>query len=73
MIWEQYSGFANDKAIGIQPTEKGGVAIRTKKTKHLNRPAANRNEISLRGQQSGPKYVPSCATLHELSQCIIRS
>ena len=31
--------------------------LRTKKTKHLNRPAANRNEVALSGQKSGPKYA----------------
>lgn len=29
----------------------------TKKTKHLNRPAANKNEVSWSGQKSGPKSV----------------
>ncbi|KAI4135184.1 MAG: hypothetical protein LQ347_000889 [Umbilicaria vellea] len=43
------------KAVGIHPTEKGGVTMVTKKTKHHNRPAANKNEVSWTGKKSGPK------------------
>ena len=45
------------KAVGIQPAEKGGVTLTTKKHKHLNRPAANKNEVSWGGNKSGPKSV----------------
>lgn len=31
----------------------------TKKTKHHNRPAANKNEVSWTGNRSGPKSVYS--------------
>ncbi|KAG7007950.1 trafficking protein particle complex subunit 6b [Physcia stellaris] len=42
------------QAIGILPAEKGGVTLITKKTKHLNRPASNKNEVTFSGQKSGP-------------------
>lgn len=43
------------QAVGVQPSEKGGVSLVTKKTKHLNRPAANKHEVTWSGQKSGPK------------------
>ena len=43
------------QAIGILPAEKGGVTLITKKTKHLNRPASNKNEVSFSGKKSGPR------------------
>ncbi|KAA6407273.1 MAG: 60S ribosomal L28 [Lasallia pustulata] len=43
------------QAVGIHPAEKGGVTMVTKKTKHHNRPAANKNEVSWTGNKSGPK------------------
>ncbi|KAG8532060.1 uncharacterized protein KY384_003697 [Bacidia gigantensis] len=51
----KYAGFVNNKAVGLHPTEKGGVKLVTKKTKHPNRPAANRNEITWAENTSGPK------------------
>ncbi|KAI9810962.1 MAG: hypothetical protein M1827_005693 [Pycnora praestabilis] len=55
----KYEGFVNQKvyiptpealtghlAVGIQPGEKGGVTLITKKTKHTSRPAANMNRIT---------------------------
>ncbi|KAI4259873.1 MAG: hypothetical protein L6R42_004329 [Xanthoria sp. 1 TBL-2021] len=51
----KYAGFVNSKAVGVLPAEKGGVTLITKKTKHQNRPAANRNEVTFAGNKSGPK------------------
>ncbi|MCJ1367730.1 hypothetical protein MMC16_006864 [Acarospora aff. strigata] len=51
----KYAGFLNEKAVGIQPGEKGGVTLVTKKTKHQNRPAANKNDITWSSNKSGPK------------------
>ncbi|MCJ1481593.1 hypothetical protein MMC06_001752 [Schaereria dolodes] len=51
----KYDGFVNDKAVGIHPAEKGGITLITKKTKHHNRPAANKNEVTFAGNTSGPK------------------
>ena len=45
------------KAVGIHPAEKGGITLITKKTKHHNRPAANKNEVTFAGNKSGPKSV----------------
>ncbi len=45
------------QAVGVQPGEKGGVRLLTKKTKHLNRPSANGHEVSWSGQKGGPKSV----------------
>ncbi|KAI4238883.1 MAG: hypothetical protein LQ349_000796 [Xanthoria aureola] len=51
----KYAGFVNSKAVGVLPAEKGGVTLITKKTKHQNRPAANRHEVTFAGNKSGPK------------------
>ncbi|BDD56488.1 hypothetical protein MPDQ_006424 [Monascus purpureus] len=37
----KYAGYANDKAIGVQPTENGGVAVTTKKASNKQQPAKN--------------------------------
>ena len=52
------------QAVGVQPDAKGGVTLTTKKTKHLNRPAANKNEVTWGGQTSGPKSVTG---LHQVN------
>ncbi|MCJ1288342.1 hypothetical protein MMC26_007697 [Xylographa opegraphella] len=51
----QHAGFVNDKAVGILPGAKGGLTLTTKKTKHLNRPIANVNEVKFGADKSGPK------------------
>ncbi|MCJ1337078.1 hypothetical protein MMC09_002357 [Bachmanniomyces sp. S44760] len=51
----KYDGYVNDKAVGIHAAERGGVTLITKKTKHHNRPAANKHEVTFRGDRSGPK------------------
>ena len=43
------------QAVGIQPKQGGGVTMITKKTKHHNRPAANKNEVAWGSNKSGPK------------------
>ncbi|KAL9122975.1 MAG: hypothetical protein Q9187_000459 [Circinaria calcarea] len=43
------------KAVGIHAGEKGAIVLTTKKTKHANRPGANKNEIAFAGNKSGPK------------------
>ncbi|MCJ1458370.1 hypothetical protein MMC28_008742 [Mycoblastus sanguinarius] len=57
----KYAGFVNNKAIGIQPAEKGGVTMTTKKTKHLNRPVANKHEVTWSAQKGGPKIYKGIA------------
>ncbi|KAL8972852.1 MAG: hypothetical protein Q9183_000327 [Haloplaca sp. 2 TL-2023] len=51
----KYDGFVNSKAVGIHPAAKGGVAMITKRSKHQNRPAANKLEVTWPGNKSGPK------------------
>lgn len=46
------------QAVGIRSGEKGEIVLATKKTKHHNRPAANKNEVTFAGNKSGPKSVP---------------
>jgi len=36
----KHDGYVNSKAIGIQPGEKGGVTLLTKKTEKSNKPAS---------------------------------
>ncbi|KAL8802173.1 MAG: hypothetical protein Q9182_003962 [Xanthomendoza sp. 2 TL-2023] len=43
------------KAVGLLPAANGGITLITKKTKHQNRPAANRHEVTFAGNKSGPK------------------
>ncbi|KAL8923396.1 MAG: hypothetical protein Q9172_003145 [Xanthocarpia lactea] len=47
------------RAVGLLPAEKGGVTLITKRTKHQNRPAANRHEVTFAGNKSGPKVYKS--------------
>ena len=54
---------ASTQAVGVQSATEGGITLTTKKTKHLNRPAANKNEVTWGGQTSGPKSVTG---LHQL-------
>ncbi|PWY64299.1 ribosomal protein L28e [Aspergillus heteromorphus CBS 117.55] len=37
----KYAGYANTKAVGVQPTENGGVVVLTKKTSNPQQPAKN--------------------------------
>ncbi|KAI4200655.1 MAG: hypothetical protein LQ350_003796 [Teloschistes chrysophthalmus] len=53
----KYDGFVNTKAVGIQPAEKGGVTLITKKKKHQNRPSANKLAVTWPSSKAGPKLV----------------
>ncbi|KAL8694511.1 MAG: hypothetical protein Q9218_000841 [Villophora microphyllina] len=46
---------SHSQAVGIQPAENGGVALVTKRTKHQNRPAANKNVVTWTATKSGPR------------------
>ncbi|KAB8237853.1 hypothetical protein ETB97_012898 [Aspergillus alliaceus] len=46
----KYAGYANTKAIGVQPTENGGVTVITKKTGNVQQPTKNIVRVSF-----GPK------------------
>ena len=43
------------QAVGVNSSGKEGVTLTTKKTKHLNRPAANLHEVTWSSRKSGPK------------------
>lgn len=45
------------KAVGIHPLKNGGITLISKKTKHQNRPASNKNEVSWSSNKSGPRSV----------------
>lgn len=57
----KYAGFVNDKAVGIHLSKNGGIALITKKTKHQNRPASNKNEVLWSSNRSGPKIYKGIA------------
>jgi len=38
-----HAGFANDKAVSVQPNDKGGVTLVTKKLTNQNKPASYYN------------------------------
>ncbi|KIW96978.1 uncharacterized protein Z519_02369 [Cladophialophora bantiana CBS 173.52] len=39
----KHAGFVNDKAVSVQPNEKGGVTLVTKKSGSSNKPASHYN------------------------------
>ncbi|KAL8660393.1 MAG: hypothetical protein Q9202_006594 [Teloschistes flavicans] len=51
----KYDGFVNTKAVGVQPAEKGGVTLITKRKKHQNRPLANKHVVTWPSSRPGPK------------------
>ncbi|KAJ5755303.1 60S ribosomal protein L28 [Penicillium manginii] len=52
----KYSGFANTKAIGVQATENGGVAVTTKKASNPNKPAQNQVTVNY-GPNAGNRKI----------------
>ncbi|KAE8144550.1 ribosomal L28e protein family-domain-containing protein [Aspergillus avenaceus] len=42
----KYAGYANTKAVGVQPTENGGVVVVTKKPSNPQQPAKNVVSVS---------------------------
>ncbi|BAE61777.1 ribosomal L28e protein family-domain-containing protein [Aspergillus flavus] len=46
----KYAGYANTKAIGVQPTENGGVVVLTKKSGNAQQPGKNAVRVTF-----GPK------------------
>ncbi|KAJ5099130.1 hypothetical protein N7532_006131 [Penicillium argentinense] len=49
----KYAGYANNKAVGVQATENGGVAVTTKKPSNPQQPGKNQVTVS---------YGPNTAT-----------
>ncbi|OKO98576.1 hypothetical protein PENSUB_9252 [Penicillium subrubescens] len=46
----KYAGFANNKAVGVQATEDGSIAVTTKKPSNPQQPAQNQVTVTY-----GPK------------------
>ncbi|KAL7626262.1 hypothetical protein AAE478_003032 [Parahypoxylon ruwenzoriense] len=57
----KYAGFVNDKAIGVQPAEKGGVKVISKKESAFQKPAKSSTEITHNGGQATRKIYKTVA------------
>ncbi|KAI0180433.1 60S ribosomal protein L28 [Hypoxylon sp. FL1284] len=57
----KYAGFVNPKAIGVQPAEKGGVKITSKKESAALKPAQASVEVTHSGGQSTKKLYKTVA------------
>ncbi|KAI9865011.1 MAG: hypothetical protein M1824_004109 [Vezdaea acicularis] len=42
----KYSGFVNNKAVGLHSSDKDSITLTTKKSKHHNKPASNLHNVS---------------------------
>ncbi|KAI4869513.1 ribosomal protein L28e [Hypoxylon rubiginosum] len=58
----KYAGFVNEKAVGIQPAEKGGVKIITKKESAALKPAKSTVEVTHSGGQATKKIYKTVAS-----------
>lgn len=54
---EELTLLPRPKAVGIHLSKNEGIVLITKKTKHRNRPASNKNEVLWSSNKSGPKSV----------------
>jgi large subunit ribosomal protein L28e len=52
---KKHDGYINDKAIGIQPSEKGGVTLLTKKSGTSHKPASSTHTSTFSSSTSGRK------------------
>ncbi|KAI1105878.1 ribosomal protein L28e [Jackrogersella minutella] len=57
----KHAGFVNDKAIGIQPAEKGGVKVISKKESDSLKPAKSTTEVTHNGGQPTRKIYKTVA------------
>ncbi|KAL2189025.1 ribosomal protein L28e [Thermothelomyces heterothallicus CBS 203.75] len=57
----KYAGFANDKAIGISPNEKGGVKVISKKPAAANKPASSLYAVTYGGNKTARKTYRAVA------------
>ncbi|KAI1212989.1 60S ribosomal protein L28 [Annulohypoxylon truncatum] len=57
----KYAGFVNDKAIGVQPAEKGGIKVITKKESASLKPAKSTTEVTHSGGQPTRKIYKAVA------------
>ncbi|EXJ80356.1 ribosomal protein L28e [Capronia coronata CBS 617.96] len=57
----KYDGFVNDKAVSVQPNEKGGVTLKTKKPGKAYKPASAYNEHAYGSTVSNRKLYKNIA------------
>ncbi|KAI0887410.1 60S ribosomal protein L28 [Annulohypoxylon maeteangense] len=57
----KYAGFLNDKAIGVQPAEKNGVKVISKKESASLKPAKSTTEVVHSGGQTTRKIYKTVA------------
>ncbi|KAL2133673.1 hypothetical protein VTI74DRAFT_1901 [Chaetomium olivicolor] len=57
----KFAGFANDKAVGIIPNEKGGVQVISKKTAAANKPASAFYKVTFGGNKTARKTYKAVA------------
>ncbi|KAH9887545.1 60S ribosomal protein L28 [Xylariomycetidae sp. FL2044] len=57
----KYAGFVNPKAVGVQPGEKGGVKVLSKKESAFQKPAKAVTETSVNGGKSTKKIYKTVA------------
>ncbi|KAI1766400.1 60S ribosomal protein L28 [Hypoxylon sp. FL1150] len=58
----KYAGFVNEKAIGVQPAEKGGVKVISKKESAASKPAKSTTEVTHSGGQNTKKIYKTVAS-----------
>ncbi|EED12532.1 60S ribosomal protein L28 [Talaromyces stipitatus ATCC 10500] len=54
----KYAGYANDKALGLQSSENGGVVLIAKNASNTQNPAKNIRTLTYGPNTSSRKYVP---------------
>ncbi|OTB06918.1 hypothetical protein M426DRAFT_318628 [Hypoxylon sp. CI-4A] len=59
----KYAGFVNEKAIGVQPAEKNGIKVISKKESAALKPAKSSIETTHNGGQATRKVYKSVANL----------
>lgn len=57
----KYAGFVNEKAVGVQPGEKNGVKVISKKASASQKPAKSTTEVTHSGGQSTRKIYKTVA------------
>ncbi|KAK4123897.1 ribosomal protein L28e [Parathielavia appendiculata] len=57
----KFAGFANDKALGVIPNEKGGVQVISKKPASANKPASGLYTVTYGGNKTSRKTYKAVA------------
>lgn len=58
----KYAGYANDKALGLQPSENGGVTLIAKNASNTNQPAKTIRTVTYGPNTSNRKIYKSVAS-----------